>query len=73
MKTLNIRVKQIRGGKNDNLQINLDYDYTPKHLFPVMLYTPDMRNTDVHYHIHLNKRQARALRDWLSIYVKKGE
>jgi hypothetical protein len=68
-----LRFKTIKGGQIDNLMINLDYDVTPKRLYPVILFTPDMKDTNTHYHIRLNKKQARELRDWLNKFVQEGK
>jgi hypothetical protein len=64
-------VTQIKPGVIDNLSINWDFDYNEnKRLrFPVFLFTPWMKDTKTHYHIRLNRTQARKLRDWLNDYL----
>lgn len=73
-------VTNIRKGRRDNLSISWDNFVNAaknfalpkfkKNRIPVFLYTPDMENTREHFHIELNKRQARVLRDWLNDYLK---
>lgn len=62
----------IRTGRIDNLSIGWDYEDNPedvKQRKPVFLFTPDMKDTNTHYHIELDRRQARKLRDWLTSYL----
>ena len=59
----NIKIKRF-----DNLNIN--WYYTPKSKFPVLLFTPDMQNTNTHYHIKLDRKQATKLKDWLEAYLE---
>lgn len=63
-------VTKIKSKKRDNLSINWDYYRTPKSKFPVLLFTPDMDNANVHYHIKLDKTQARKLKKWIDSYLK---
>jgi hypothetical protein len=66
-------ITQIRDGRRDNLSIGLEYDDNPEdaaQLYPVFLFTPDMRNTIEHHHIPLNVSQAKQLRDWLTQFLK---
>lgn len=60
----------IRPSQRDRLSINVDYDRDPSNIFPVFLYTPDMRDTNDHYHIVLNKKQAAILKSWLESFLK---
>lgn len=53
-----------------NLSIGWDYDTNPEKKYPVFLYTPDMKNTNVHYHVPLTKRNAKRLKKWLAEYLK---
>ena len=62
----NPKIKQF----TENFGISRDYDTNPKLFFPVFLFTPDLKNTDEHFHIPLTKSQARKLRDWLNLYLK---
>jgi hypothetical protein len=41
-----------------------------KNRIPVLLFTPDMQNTNEHYHITLTKNEAKKLKTWLSEYLK---
>jgi hypothetical protein len=63
-------ITNIRASKVDTLSISWDYDVNPKKKYPVFLFTPDMNDTNEHYHIALTPAQARKLRDWLSEYLK---
>lgn len=63
-------ITKIKSKRRDNLSIGWDYYRTPKSKFPVFLFTPDMENTDVHYHIKLDTTQARKLKKWLDQYLK---
>jgi hypothetical protein len=66
----------INNEKIDNLQINWDYDDDAediKQRFPVLLYTPWMEDTKNHFHISLNKEQAKVMKEWLEEYLKEQE
>lgn len=70
-------ITNIIQGNYYNLDISWDCDdiwntkVCPKRRrFPVFLFTPDMRNTDNHQHIELNKTQAKKLHKWLTDYLK---
>ena len=66
----------IRKGKIDNLSIGWDCDgemEDPKQRYPVFLFTPDMGNTNEHYHIQLDKKQAKLLAKWLQDYLSNGK
>ncbi len=60
----------IRSGKLNNLGISLEYDNNPSKKFPVLFFTPDMSNKMNHYHIDLNAKQVKVLRDWLDDFEK---
>lgn len=65
------KISIILPGAFDNLQISRDRD-TPKHPWcTVLLYTPSIKDTNNHYHIVLNQRQARKLRNWLTGFLHK--
>lgn len=70
VKKFNSKAVKIRNKKRDNLEINLDYDTDPKKSYPMILFTPDMDNTDIHYHIPLSIAEARKMRDWLTKFLK---
>jgi len=57
----------------NNLQINWDYDKDPNKKYPVLLFTPDMQDTNKHYHLALNKKQTKKLLKWLQDYLKEIE
>lgn len=61
---------KIKSKRIDNLQINWDYQRTPKSKFPVFLFTPDMNDTNTHYHIKLDRLQAKKLKDWLEDFLE---
>lgn len=50
-----------------------DFESDSDEEFPVavLMYTPTMKNTDVHYHIPLNVAQAKELAKWLKKFVKE--
>ena len=60
----------IKSGRYENLDISLDYDTNPKKQFPVLLYTPNMKNTNEHFHICLNRRETRKLHKYLGEYLR---
>lgn len=62
-------ITKIKSKRIDNLQINWDFYRTPKSKFPVLLFTPDMNNTNTHYHIKLDRGQTRKLAEWLIDYL----
>jgi hypothetical protein len=62
---------ELKAGKRDNLQINLDFDFNPLDPYPVFLFTPNMEDTNQHYHISLNKNEAKALQSWLTKYIQR--
>ncbi len=56
----------------DNLSIAWDYDDDAEdktQRYPVLLYTPWMKSTNIHYHIMLDREQTAALRDWLTEFL----
>lgn len=70
-------ITKIRHRKNgtDELDINWDTDCDPSsnsktNRIPVFLYTPDMRDTDTHFHVPLTRAEAKRLRNWLNDYLK---
>lgn len=69
-------ITKIIGKVFDNLQISWDADVVDvenvkKHRrYPVLLYTPDMNNTNEHFHVMLTRNQATKLRDWLDDFLK---
>jgi len=62
-------------GNFNNLGISWDYDYedTIEERVAVLLYTPHMQDTDNHYHIPLNLKQAKTLHKWLGEFIKEKE
>jgi hypothetical protein len=60
---------KIKKTRIDNLSISWDYETDPKKRCPVFLFTLDMCNTDVHYHIKLSIAEARALKKWLNDFL----
>lgn len=66
----------INNKKSDNLTIHWDYDDNADDIsqrFPVLFYTPWMEDTDTHYHIRLNKKQAKVMKKWLDEYLKEQD
>lgn len=64
------RARVIKRGRMDNLQISWDYDTNPNYRYPVFLFTPDMDDTDTHYHIQLTRSDAVQLAGWLRSYIR---
>jgi len=64
-----VRDIQIIKGDFNNLSISEDSDYEGS--LAVFLFTPSMKNLNIHYHIDLNKRQAKKLRDWLNKFLEE--
>lgn len=63
----------VRDSKVNNLQISWDFDVLDdyeKSKYPVFLFTPDMENTQKHYHIELSRKEAKQLRNWLNDYLE---
>lgn len=65
-----IRTQEVN---NIGISRDLDTDFDSEVEFPVavLLYTPSMKNTDIHYHIPLNVSEARVLAKWLKKFVKE--
>ncbi len=55
----------IRDTESDNLHIC----WSEEDGF-MILFTPDMQNTNNHYHVELNHDQATMLRDFLSEHIR---
>lgn len=70
LKKFNSKVVKICNKTRDNLQLHLDYDTDPKKAYPQLFFTPNMDNTDIHYHIPLSIAEARKMRDWLTKFLK---
>lgn len=66
-------ITKIINSKYGNLSISWDsQDPNPKNKRgqrPVFLYTPNMDNTNEHYHIALTRKQAKILSKWLIDYL----
>lgn len=60
-------ITKIKQGINA-LSISRDYDVNPDHHYPVLLFTPGL-NTNEHFHIELNRGEAKKLRDWLNLWL----
>lgn len=66
-------IKRIKKGRRDNLSLSADSYHSfekVRNRYPVILYTPDMENTNEHFHIKLNTKEARELRNWLNEFLK---
>jgi hypothetical protein len=68
--TFDPKVLKLNDRKYWSLDISLDYHRTPKRPHPVFLVTKEngLPAPD-HWHIDINKRKARMLRDWLNRYL----
>lgn len=60
----------IKNQRINDLLISLDHDGDPERSYPVIRYTPDMYNTDTHYHIILSRPEAKRLHKFLSQYLE---
>jgi len=70
------RALQVIPGIMNNLMIHTDYDTNPNIVYPVLFYTPNMRDTNNHYHVKLSLTQAKKMNKWLSNFIeskKKGK
>lgn len=59
-------ITNVRESDRDNLTLSIDVMEEP---VAVMLYIPDI-NDHEHFHIQLNKDQAKIMRDWLSAFIE---
>jgi len=55
----------VKGSDRKNLQISWDFEDNIQKRFPILLFTPDLNDASVHYHISLNMNEAMRLKDWL--------
>lgn len=62
-------ITKIKSGNFHNLSIS--YEVEDEHKVPMFLFTPNMKDTSLHYHIELSNQEATELRDWLNDYLKK--
>ena len=63
-------ITKIKKARINALDISRDYDTNPNREYPVLLYTPDMENTDEHHHIPLTLKESKALHQWLGEFLK---
>jgi hypothetical protein len=67
-------VTDIRDGVYGNLQLCWDVtNSTGTEILAVIRFTPDMTNTDRHYHISLDLSQCKTLKEWLDQHIKRLE
>jgi hypothetical protein len=52
------------------LSIARDYGSDPHDVYPVFTFVPDVSKPE-HFHISLQRAEARSLRDWLKAYCKE--
>jgi hypothetical protein len=61
----------------NNLSISrdTDMDFNSGDEYPIacLLYTPSMKNTDIHYHIPLNVEECQELVKWLKKFIKEND
>ena len=65
----------LENGRQDNLEISYE-PAQPEFNEPVQavfLYTPDMKDTDEHYHISLQPYQAKILHRWLTQFLEENK
>ena len=65
-----VRSMAIRRKPHYNLIIAQDCDQGPRQLHPVFLFTPDLDDTDLHFHIDLTNAEAMRLYLWLGEHLK---
>lgn len=63
-------ITTIKDSVLNSLEVSLDYDEDPKDKCPVLLHTPYKKDL-VHYHIMLDKVEAKELHEWLGKYLKE--
>ena len=72
----NYGITKIKARCIDNLSISWDANITngektpKKNRYPVLLYTPDMNDTNTHYHVQLSRKEAKTVKDWLTEFLK---
>jgi len=63
-------------GRRNNLSVSFDTD-TPRikkdEVGMVFLYTPDMEDTNTHYHITLNKDEILILKNWIDSFLNESD
>lgn len=67
-------VTTIKNSERDNLVVSWDFDEDENNKstrFPVLLYTPDMKNMIEHHHIPLTRQEAETLWAWLTNYLER--
>lgn len=62
-------ITEIKSGNFHNISIS--YEMEDEHRVPMLLFTPDMKNTGLHYHIEFSKEEAAELRNWLDEFLNK--
>ena len=64
----------VKGGKLNNLSISWDYESDPddkSQRVPSLLVTPNRKKFE-HYHIDLNRKQAKKLKNWLTWFLNNN-
>jgi hypothetical protein len=68
-------VTKIIDARRDNLSVSFDKGtrrIADNDVGVVFLYTPDMQNTNTHYHIDLTKEEAIKLKNWLDSFLNES-
>jgi hypothetical protein len=60
---------QIIEDDQNNLRVNWDREDPRQPRSAVLLFTPNMANTEDHHHIELTRERAIKLRDWLNEFL----
>ena len=67
---------KIKDSTHNNVSISCDYlneEGEPVEKVPVLLFTPNMEDTSEHFHIVLDKKEAKKLNTWLTDYFKDNK
>lgn len=69
-------ITKIIDKKRDNLSVSFDTGtrrFKEDEVGVVFLYTPDMDNTQEHFHIELTRQEASLLKDWLGAFLSEPD
>ena len=69
-------ITKIINQDRDNLSVSFDSGtrrIKEDEVGVVFLYTPDMSNTEEHYHIELNRQEATLLKEWLESFLNEKD
>lgn len=64
-------IDTIRDKPLDNIGMSIDESVENDEICAMMLFTPDMGDTDEHFHISFDREQATALRNWFNKFLRE--